>query len=92
MNIAFPHTFFPGLRLDNGVNNIGDLKVADRTGLYHFLKNLQIRHRGILLHNITYKSSKFYYIENSNIFSNCCFSVGRMTADPTLSRLTANAT
>ncbi len=49
MNITFPHTFFPGLRLDNVVNNTGGLKVADRTGLRHFLANLQIRHREILL-------------------------------------------
>ncbi len=62
MNITFPHTFFLGLGLDNVVNNIGGLKVADRTGLCHFLANLQIRDREILLHNITYKSLKFYYI------------------------------
>ncbi len=59
----FPsHFFSPGLRLDDVGNNIGDLKVAERTGLYHFLANLQIRDREILLHNITYKSLKFYYI------------------------------
>ncbi len=63
MNITFPHTFFPKFATGQYVvNNIGGLKVADRTGVCHFLANLQIRDQEILLYNITYKSLKIYCI------------------------------
>lgn len=57
MNITFPHTFFPGLGLDNVVNNIGGLKVADPTGLCHFLANLQM-----LIEILLHKDKILYYI------------------------------
>lgn len=36
---TFSHSYFPGLGLDNVVNNIGGLKVADRSLCHFYEKN-----------------------------------------------------